>query len=166
VTFPRVAWCGVAVVALHNAEEALTIPTWLPPRLACLEAEFGIQPLAADSGRLYSGLAVATLVPLIWVAIASRGAPRSIGAYSILVLYGVFLANALAPHLVGAVLIASYVPGALTAGVLVVPFTVWLAYRAVVDGYASKPGLVAALLVGAALYLPALRALLGLPRGD
>jgi hypothetical protein len=50
MTFPRVAWCGVAVIALHNAEEALTIPTWLPPRLAELEA------------------------------------PRSAGAYSILVL--------------------------------------------------------------------------------
>ena len=163
MTFPRVAWCGVAVVALHNAEEALTIPTWLPPRLARLDAEFGIQPVAADTGQLYWGLVVATLIPMIWVALASRSAPRSIGPYSIIVLYGVFLANALVPHLLGTVLLASYVPGAITAGVLVVPFTVWLARRAIVDGYATKPGLVAASLVAAALYFPALRALLGLP---
>jgi hypothetical protein len=161
VKFPKVAWCGVAVVALHNAEEALTIPTWLPPRLARLEAEFGIQPLAADSARLYSGLAAATLIPLIWVALASRSAPRSIGAYSIIVLYGVFLANALVPHLLGTVLLGSYVPGVLTAGLLVVPFTVWLARRAVVDGYVSKSGLAMALLVAASLYFPALRAQLG-----
>ncbi len=161
MTFPGVAWCGVAVVALHNTEEALTIPTWLPPRLARLEAEFGIQPLAVDSGRLYWGLVLATLIPMIWIAAASRGAPRSIAAYSIIVLYGVFLANALVPHLLGAVLLGSYVPGAATAGVLVVPFTVWLGCRAVVDGYVSKRGLVVALLVAAALYFPAMRALLG-----
>jgi Protein of unknown function with HXXEE motif len=163
VTFPRVAWCGVAVVALHNAEEALTIPTWLPPRLARLEAEFRIQPLAVDSAQLYWGLAVATLIPIFWVAVASRGGPRSIGAYSIVVLYGVFLANALVPHLLGTVLLASYVPGAVTAGLLVVPFTVWLARRGVVDGYVSKTGLAVALLFAASLYFPALRALLGVP---
>ena len=161
MTFPRLAWCGLAVVALHNAEEAFTIPTWLPPRLQQLDAEFGIQPLAADTRRLYPGLLMATLIPAIWVAMASRAAPRSIGAYSIMVLYGVFLANAVVPHLLGTVLLASYVPGAVTAGFLVVPFSVWLSSRAVVEGYVSKRGLVVALLVAVALYLPALYALLG-----
>lgn len=155
---------GLAVVALHNAEEALTIPTWLPPRLARLQVEFGIQPLAADVGRLYVGLVVVTLVPAFWVAIASLGAPRSAGAYSILVLYGVFLANALVPHLLGVVLLASYVPGAVTAGVLVVPFVLMLARRAVRDAYASMPGVLVALLGGAAVYLPALWTLLGVPQ--
>jgi hypothetical protein len=78
VTFPRVAWCGVAVVALHNAEEALTIPSWLPPRLARLEAEFRIQPVAADTGRLYWGLVAATLIPMIWVALAFRTPPEAL----------------------------------------------------------------------------------------
>lgn len=162
MTFPALAWRGIAVVALHNAEEALTIPTWLPPRLAQLEAQFGIQPLAADPGRLYLGLALATLIPALWVAMACRSAPRSAGAYSILVLYGIFFANALVPHLLGALLLASYVPGVVTAGALVVPFGVWLACRAVVEGYASTSGLVVALVVAVALYFPALAALLGL----
>ena len=164
MTFPRLACWGLLAVALHNAEEALTIPSWLPPRLARLEAEYGIRPLAADSGRLYWGLVAATVIPLIWVAIASRGAPRSAGAYSILVLYGVFLANAFVPHLVGMALLVSYVPGGLTAGLVVVPYTVWLAYRALADGYATKSGLTAALFVAVVIYFPALRALLGLPR--
>lgn len=101
MTFPRVAWCGLAVVAFHNGEEALTIATWLPPRLAQLEAQFRIQPLAADPGRLYVGLVVATLIPALWVAMAFRSPPRSAGAYSIIVLYGFFLANAFVPHLLG-----------------------------------------------------------------
>ena len=164
MTFRTLAWCGLAVVALHNAEEAFTIPTWLPPRLAQLEAEFGIQPMAADARRLYLGLLIATFIPVVWVAAASRAAPRSIGAHSIMVLYGVFFANALVPHLVGTVLLASYVPGAVTAGVLVLPFSAWLFSRAVVEGYVSKRGLVVALLVAVALYVPALHALLGLAR--
>jgi len=154
----------MAVVALHNAEEALTIPTWLPPRLAQLERQFHIQPLAADPARLYVGLLLATLIPAIWVAFASRTAPRRLGAYSILVLYGVFLANAFVPHLAGALLLGGYVPGVITAGLLVLPFTVWLSCRAVMDGYASRQGVVVALLAAVLLYLPAWGVLLGVWR--
>jgi hypothetical protein len=161
MTFAKLAWCGVLVVALHNAEEAVTIPTWLPRRLAQIESQFGIRPLAAAPGRLYFGLALATLVPLAWVALASRSAPRSAGAYSILVLYGIFLANAFVPHLLGVALTAGYVPGAITAGLLVIPFVAWLCRRALADGYASTRGLVAALLIAAAVYVPGLWALLG-----
>lgn len=162
MTFPRLAWFGLAVIALHNAEEALTLPRWFALHRAQLEAEFQVRPLAADPGRLYVGLVLVTVIPAVWVALASRAAPRSVGAYSVLVLYGVFLANAFVPHLLGTVLLGGYVPGAVTAGLLVVPFTAWLARRAVTDGYASRRGVIVALLLAAALYLPALGALLGL----
>jgi hypothetical protein len=162
VTFPKVAWCGLAVIALHNLEEALTIPAWLPSRRAQLEAQFGIRPLAADPERLYAGMALATLVPLVWVALAARAERRSAGAYSILVLYGMFLANAFVPHLLGTVLLRGYVPGAVTAAVLVIPFAAWLGRRALIDEYASRRGLAAALLAAIVVYVPALRALVGL----
>jgi hypothetical protein len=152
---------GIGVVALHNAEEALTIPTWLPPRLAQLQSQFRIQPLAADTGRLYVGLLLATLIPAIWVAAARRSGPRTPGAYSVLVLYGVFLANAFVPHLAGALLLSGYVPGAITAGLLVVPFVLTLARRAVSEGYATPRGAALALIVAAAIYAPAVYALLG-----
>jgi hypothetical protein len=158
------AWYGLVVIALHNAEEALTIPTWLPPRMAQLEAQFQIRPLAAVPGRLYVGLVLATVLPALWVAAASRSAPRSAGAYSILVLYGIFLANAFVPHLLGAALLGGYVPGAATAAVLVVPFVTALVRRAVAERYASTRGALVALAVAFALYVPALRALLGLAR--
>ena len=163
LTFPRLAWWGLAVLALHNAEEGLTIPAWLPSRLAELEGRFGIRPLAIETGRLYVGLVIVTVVPAIWVALTHRSRPRSAGAYSILVLYGLFLANAFVPHLLGALLLGGYVPGVLTAGLLVVPFTGWLAYRAVTDGYASPRGAALALLLAAVLYVPALGALMSRP---
>ena len=159
--FQQLARYGLAAIALHNLEEALTMPAWLIPRLAQLEAQFGIRPLAEDLSRFYPGLVVATLVPAIWIAIASRAAPRSAGAYSILLLYGVFFANALAPHILGAVLLGSYVPGLLTAVVLVIPFTIALGRRALIDNYASPAGLAATLVVAFALYIPALAVLLG-----
>lgn len=160
--FRRAAWCGVAVVALHNAEEALTIPEWLPPRLSALAADFGIRPSAADIERFYVGLLMATIVPLTWVALAARSAPRSVGAHSILVLYGVFGANAFVPHLLGVLVLGEYVPGAITAGVLVVPYVMWLSRRAVLDGYVSPRGLLVALGTSILVYVPAFVALLGL----
>jgi hypothetical protein len=162
MTFRQAAWWGLAVIALHNGEEALTIPTWLPPRLAQLEAQFGVRPLAADVDQLYFSLGAATLVPALWVAAAAQSAPRSIGVYSIIVLYGVFFANALVPHLLGTTLLGTYVPGVITAGALVIPFTIWLCYRARVEDDVSTRGLVIALLVAVAIYVPALSALLGL----
>ncbi|HJS73278.1 MAG TPA: HXXEE domain-containing protein [Vicinamibacteria bacterium] len=72
----------------------------------------------------------------------------------------VFLTNAFVPHLLGTVLLGSYVPGVVT-GLLVIPFTTWLIHRAVVEDYASARGVVAALLMAVVLYLPTLRALLG-----
>ena len=158
--FRRAAWCGVAVVALHNAEEALTIPAWLPPRLSTLAADFGIRPFAVDVERLYAGLLMATVVPLAWVAFAVRSAPRSTGAHSIFVLYGVFCANAFVPHLLGVLLLREYVPGAITAGLLVVPYTAWLSRRALVERYVSRRGLIVALGVAITAYVPACVALL------
>jgi hypothetical protein len=161
MTFPRVARWGLAVIAAHNAEEAITIPTWLPPRLHELETRFGVRPPITDPGLFYMSVSVATIVPAIWVLIASRSAPRSVSAYSIVVLYGVFAANALVPHLLGALALGGYVPGVITAVGLVVPLTIWLCRRAVVDDYASPRGVGIAVLIAAIVYAPAVAILLG-----
>src|ERR1051325_7469886 len=115
MTFTRLARWGLVGIAAHNAEEALTIPIWLPSRLHELETRFGVRPPLTDIRLFYASLIVATIVPAIWVMIATRSEPRGVGAYSILVLYGVFAANALVPHLVGAILLGGYVPGVITA---------------------------------------------------
>jgi hypothetical protein len=161
MTFPRLARWGLAVVVAHNAEEAFTIPVWLPSRVHELEAKFGIRPPLTDPGLFTIGVIVATIVPAIWVLIASRSAPRSLGAYSIVVLYGVFAANALVPHLLGAVVLGGYVPGVITAVGLVVPFTIWLCRRAVADGYASPIAVGVVLTIAAFVYAPAVAALFG-----
>ena len=161
MTFPRLARWGLAVVAAHNAEEALTIPAWLPPRLHELETRFGIRPPLTDPGLFYISLIAATIVPAAWVLIALRSGARSFGVYSVLVVYGVLAANALVPHLVGTVLFAGYVPGAMTGVFLVIPVTIWLCRRAIIDEYASPGGMMVALVIAALLYVPAAAILLG-----
>jgi hypothetical protein len=161
MTFPRIARWGLAVVSAHNAEEALTIPAWLPSRLHELETRFGVRPPLTGSNLFYIGVIVATIIPAIWVVIASRSAPRSVGAYSILVLYGVCAANALVPHLLGAIMLGGYVPGVITAVALVIPFAIWLSRRAVIDSYASPRGMMVALVIASLVYAPAAAVLLG-----
>jgi hypothetical protein len=161
MTFARLARWGLAVIAAHNAEEALTIPAWLPSRLHDLEARFGIRPPLSDPASFYASVIAATIVPAMWVLLASRSAARSVGAYSILVLYGVFAANALVPHLVGAMMLGGYVPGLITAVALVIPCTIWLCRRAVIDHYASPRGMMVALVIAAIVYAPAVGVLLG-----
>jgi uncharacterized protein with HXXEE motif len=95
------------------------------------------------------------------VLIASRSGPRSVGAYSILVLYGVFAANALVPHLAGAIMLGGYVPGVITAVALMIPFTIWLSRQAILDAYARPNGLALALVAAAIVYAPAVAILLG-----
>jgi hypothetical protein len=89
-------------------------------------------------------------------------APRSVGAHAIFVLYGVFCANAFVPHLLGVFLLRDYVPGAVTAALLVVPYSAWLSHRALADRYVSTGGLVVAFGAAITAYAPALVALLGL----
>jgi uncharacterized protein with HXXEE motif len=161
MTFPRLARWGLAVVAAHNAEEAITIPTWLPPRLHELETRFGVRPPITDPHLFYVSVTVATIVPAVWVLLASRAAPRSRASYSILVLYGLFAANALVPHVVGALMLRGYVPGVITAVTLVIPFTIWLCRRAVIGKWASRWGMMVALVIAAIVYAPAVAVLFG-----
>ena len=153
-------WLGVAVVALHNLEEALTGRTWLLHHGGALKARIGVEPPSIPSLILYTALLVVTIGPAAWVLLAYRSRPKSIGAYSLVVLFGMFFTNAFVPHLAGAIALRGYVPGVLTAVVLVIPYFYWFA----VDGLRSQRftwlGLLLALAVAVVIYVVAGFALL------
>ena len=161
MSLPRRSWLGVVVIAAHNAEEALTAPTWLQPRLPELQQRFGVAPLAVDAERLYVGLALVTLFTAGWVALASPAAPRSLGVHSLIVLYAIFLLNAVIPHVAGSVLLGGYTPGVFSAVAMVVPYCLWYFKRALSEQWVGGTGLVAAIAVGAVLYAPVVWTLLG-----
>jgi hypothetical protein len=161
MSLPGRSWVGVGVIAAHNAEEALTAPTWLEPRLPELLQRFGMVPLAVDAERLYVGLTLVTLVAAGWVAVASRAAPRSVAVHSLIALYAIFFVNALFPHVAGSVLLGGYTPGVLSAVALVVPYCLWYFRRALSERWVGGGGFVAAFAVGGVLYGPAVWTLAG-----
>ncbi|HYN07380.1 MAG TPA: hypothetical protein VES67_08325 [Vicinamibacterales bacterium] len=162
MTFTRLARWGIVVIALHNLEEALTMPHWLAPRLAALEARFGIRPLAEDSDRFYAGLVVATLVPALWIAVAARAEPphhRQLLPRPCL--RSVLRERPGASH--------HWRPPARRLHSrhrdregLVIPFSICLAVRH--PRYATAGGLAVAVFATFALYLPLLSILLGMWR--
>ena len=156
------AWAGFVVILLHNLEEALTAPNWLALHAHELQLRFGLERLpAADRRMFYTGLTVLTVVILLWIAVASRARSRSLGVYSVAFLFFVFLCNAMAPHLIGALLLRQYVPGVLTAVTLVIPFTTWWSIQSLRKGWVDWRGLLAALAAAIVFYIPALGFLVG-----
>jgi len=112
---------GACVVAAHNLEEALTGPAWLREHSANAHI-LGLQvPLVPDR-TAYVALALVTLFSWLWIGAACRSQPRSLGAYSVLALFGVYLGNAFVPHVVATLLLRAYVPGVITAVLGVIPF--------------------------------------------
>ena len=157
-----VSWIGFAVIALHNLEEAITAPRWIAAHAGELAARFGLTRIpAANATVFHSSLTVLTIVILVWIAFASRAPKRSFDVYSLAFLFVVFFANALVPHLAGAVLLRMYVPGVATAVLLVIPFTVVWTLRAFREGWVSARGFVMAAVLAIVFYALALGSLLG-----
>lgn len=160
------SWLGFAVIALHNLEEAITAPNWLAVHASELQARFGLERIpAANAGAFLTSLTVLTVVILLWIAVASRAQDRSFGVYSIVFLFAVFFCNALVPHIAGVVLLRRYVPGALTAALLVIPFFLFWSIRAFREKWVGASGFAVTVAVAAVFYLLAVGPLLGLRSG-
>jgi hypothetical protein len=149
---PLLPWPAILVVALHNLEEALTAPSWLPLHRSGVAAATRIQPPAPAPHVLYAGLIVVTLLPAFWLLLSSRAPRKSLRAYSCLVLIGVFFANAFVPHIVGALYLRSYVPGLGTAVGLVIPFFLAFVSRGLASGHFSRLGVFAAMAAAVVIY--------------
>ena len=125
-----VLWLIPAALALHNAEEALTFPHYLPRvrnRVPAFAAELAAR---LDVERLWVALAIATIVPCLVVAWAAWR-PRSVVArWSALVLQAVVAVNVVS-HLVAALaILRGYSPGLITALAVNAPLSVVLFRRA------------------------------------
>lgn len=154
-SFRALLSAGVAVIALHNAEEALMAPAWLATQLPPLERQFGVTlPFHPSPAQLYVALMLATVIPALWVNAFRRSARTSWGMYSLMTLYALVLVNAFVPHLVSALLLRAYTPGLATAVLINVPYVLYVFRRAHREGYVGLGGLAVAAAVGALLTLP------------
>ena len=153
LAFPRLLLCGTLVIALHNAEEALTMPSWMQRRLPEVAGRLGLGDLRPPApGRVYAGLVAVTVAPALCLLAAARSRPRSPAIYTALAVVGVFLWNALVPHLALTVLLGEYTPGAVTAGLLTLPYGVFAYRRALAEGFAGRLPALGMLAASAILY--------------
>ena len=146
---------AVAFLALaaHNAEEALYGPDWALANMDLL-TQFtapGLAEIWAGSGFRLSLLAL-TLALLALAVSAARAPQRGVAVYLLLGVLGVFAANALFPHIAGAVVLQAYVPGVATAVAIVLPVVAWVYVSTLREGYATRRGTFMAATVGIALY--------------
>jgi hypothetical protein len=146
---------AVAFLALaaHNAEEALFAKNW-----ALANSELLTQYTGRDMAKVWAGpgfrysLLGLTLVLLALAVSAALARQRGAAVYLLLGVLAVFAANAVFPHIAGALALQAYVPGVVTAILVVLPVAVWIYISTIRDGYASRRGAFAAATIGMALY--------------
>lgn len=159
----RLSWFGFTVIALHNLEEGLTAPPWLALHARELQLRFGLERIpAANASGFYTSLTVLTIVILLWIFAVRRAPDRRFGMYSLVILFAVFFCNALVPHLAGAILLGRYVPGVLTAVLLVIPFTVLWSIRAFREGWVEAKGFAISIAGSIVFYTAVAGSLLGM----
>lgn len=142
-----------AVLAAHNAEEAFAGPGWIVAHESLLREYFGPRMLAAwSAGSFRTSLAVLTLALLVVALMAALAPRRGAAVYVLLGVVAAFGANAVVPHIAGAILLRGYVPGLVTAALLVLPLNVWLYASATRSGHASATGAAVAASLGVAGY--------------
>ena len=148
------------LLAMHNAEEALFFPRYLPFVLARLPA--GWQAVAAPltTGQVWLALAVVTALGVAASAWAERRPASPAALWPVLLMQATMLVNALWHVAVAIVLFRGYAPGLVTALLLNLPFSVYLLRRAAAERWVGRPALWALLPGAILLHGPLLATLL------
>lgn len=157
-----VAWLLPASFLLHDLEELPGLHAWLAARLPP-NVQIWLASLLPHS-PLDTALAMACLLLLfVWITAGYSQQPHSRWAWAYATLLGGFGLHGLG-HLAQALAATAYMPGLITALLLVLPISVWLARRLLGHALLSGQQLLLGTLGGALLFLPTLLACLWLGR--
>jgi hypothetical protein len=139
------------MIALHNAEEALTAGQYLPR----VSEYIGRVPALRDAGvplpsllRLYLALVVVTLVPALLVGWATTGRDGIGKRVTVAVVAAALLWNVFLPHLVAMIVLRGYAPGGLTAVAVNLPFCVYFFRRSSREGMLTCRQMMLAMIFG------------------
>ena len=123
-------WLIPAALAIHNTEEAIAFPAYLPLVRSRVPAAMQSLVAGVDPGALRVALLWATLIPLlilIWVT----WQPESRAArWTALVVQTVVVTNVVSHVVVAAFIMHGYSPGVLSALLINAPLSVYLLRRA------------------------------------
>jgi hypothetical protein len=131
-------WSIPAALAMHNAEEAITFPRYLP--LVRSRLPEVVRPFASrvDIGDLQLALVCVTVIPLLIVAWA-EWRPRSLLArWCALAVLAVVALNVVSHVVVSVVVMRGYAPGVVTALAINAPLSVTLFRRAAAERWVPR----------------------------
>jgi hypothetical protein len=125
MSFQKLQWLFPIAVALHNGEEALSLPAW-----AIRHAhQLPLQPPRA--GEIRMALLVLTAAAFAVTYLSARNGKQSLWAYLLFGSIVAMLVNVFVPHVPASLVFRSYTPGVVTAACINLPLMNWLAFRAV-----------------------------------
>jgi uncharacterized protein with HXXEE motif len=158
---PRsVIWLVPLLLAVHNAEEALFFPRYLPLVLSRLPAGWQAVIAPLTTGQVWSALAVVTLSAFGVAWWADRSPESTAALWLLLLIQATVLLNAVWHAAAAVVLFGGYAPGVVTALLLNLPFSIYLLHRAAAEHWLGRGGLWALVPGAILLHGPLLAALL------
>jgi hypothetical protein len=155
-----VLWIVPALLALHNLEEALTFSRSLPVARERVPSELRDWVGGVTPPRMLIALAVVTIVPVLIVAWERRTRSR-VALWSVLLVQATLLLNVV-PHIASAIALGGYAPGAATAVLVNLPFSIHLLRRAIAERWLDRPALLALAPGAMVVHGPVLLGLLAL----
>jgi hypothetical protein len=129
-----------ALLALHNLEEALTFPRFLPRVRAMLPEPYQAAAVAVSDDSMRVALLVATLVPLAITAWTQRRPESRAALWAALLVQAVLALNVVS-HVATATMLRGYSPGLITALAVNAPFSVYFFRRAARERWLSRRAL-------------------------
>jgi hypothetical protein len=152
MTRQTVLWLIPSFIALHNVEEAMTFPRYLPAARALAPESFRAFLDHVTYPEVLFALTVVTLVPLAAVAWANARPTSQLALWLVVTIQVVMLINALWHLAAAAFLFYGYAPGVITALAVNLPFSAYLLRRAVAERWVSRSALASTLPVAVVLH--------------
>ena len=155
----RVLWLIPALLAVHNLEEAVTMPRFLHSAATRAPGAIGAVLAQVDFHGFLVALVIATSLPfaVVWWVWARPTSGAAV--WTALCVQAVVAVNALW-HAVVAIAVGGYTPGLATAVMVNAPFSVYLFRRASVERWTSRAALALVLPAALVVHGPVLLALL------
>ena len=150
LSYPSIQRLLAVVIAVHNAEEAVTASAYLT-RVGELMARI---PALRDSGlppslrQLYAALVIVTLVPALLIAWATTGRGSASKQEVVAVIAAALLWNVFLPHLSAMVVFRGYAPGGLTALAINLPFCIYFFRRSLREKILTARQVALAMILG------------------
>ena len=155
-----VLWLVPILLAVHNAEEALFFPRYLPFVLYRLPVAWQALIAPLTTGQVGAALAVVTAVAFIVAWWADQRPASRLALWLVLLIQATVLLNVVWHLAAAVVLFGGYAPGVVTALLVNLPFSVYLFARARHEHWLSSRALWALVPAAVVLHGPLLAALL------